>query len=113
MIRTESTSIRQTQHDLGATALVGSFRDVIGFRSVDDNADEPAYAATVLELHLARGGGKQSVVAAPFDVVAGFEVSSTLTDQDGAGLDRLTIADLGAETLGVGVTAVAVWKLCF
>jgi hypothetical protein len=97
----------QTQYDLGATALTSSFRDVMRFRSVDDDADETADTAPVLKLHLALGGGKESVVSASFDVVAGLEVSASLADQNGARRDRLTVADLGAETLGVGVATVA------
>ena len=83
------------------------------YSSVDDDADETTVAATVLELHLALRGGEERVVTAPLDVGPRFEMGTALPDQNGPGLHRLTVTDLGAETLGVGVATVAARALSF
>ena len=62
--------------------------------------------AQALEAQHAVRGGEQGVVAADAHVHAGVNVGAALTDQDVAGLDKLTIRALGTQALGLGVTAV-------
>ena len=51
-------------------------------------------------------GSEQSIVSALADVHTGMDVSAALTHQDVASLNELTIGALGAQALGVGITAV-------
>lgn len=75
-----------------------------GLRS--HNVDDLA-AAVRAELNVAGSSGEQGVVVATADVVAGVEVGAALADDDLTGADELAAEALDAQTLSVGVTAVA------
>ena len=49
---------------------------------------------------------KQCVVFAYTDIGAGMDFSTTLTNENVAGENELTVCSLGAETLGLGISAV-------
>src|SRR5271170_4756800 len=71
-----------------------------------NDAHSPA-AAEPAELHLPADQREQGVVAAPPHALAGVEVRAALADDDLARVHQLTAIALDAETLGLGVTAVA------
>jgi hypothetical protein len=48
----------------------------------------------------------QSVISADAYVKAGMDVCAALSVKDVAGFDKLAIRSLGAQTLGIGITAV-------
>ena len=54
-----------------------------------------------------RDRGEQGVIAALAHVDAGVDVRAALADQDIAGQHELTVGALDAQTLGLGITAVA------
>ena len=66
-----------------------------------------------LELDDAIGKRKEGVIPATTHILPRGDVSAALTDYDLAGLDGLTTKDLGAQTLGVGVTTVTGSALAF
>ena len=49
---------------------------------------------------------EQGIILALADIGAGMDVSTTLTNQDVAGQNELTVCSLGAESLGLRVTTV-------
>jgi hypothetical protein len=65
-----------------------------------------AQAATVPELHYARDRGKQSVVFAQPDVLAGLVASPALADDNGAAGHRLACKYLHAEPLRIRIPTV-------
>ena len=48
---------------------------------------------------------EQGVIAADADALTRMDVGAALTDQDVAGQNKLTVAALDAEALGLGITA--------
>ena len=70
-------------------------------------ADVHAVLDALGELNGAGSEGEQGVVLADAHVVTGVDVRAALTDENLAGLHGLAAVALGAETLGVGITAVA------
>ena len=70
------------------------------------DVDDPAIA-TSPELDVAGRQGEQGVVPAAPDVDAGVEVSAALADDDLAGVDELASETLDAQTLRIGIPAVA------
>ena len=69
--------------------------------------DEAAVLALVLEADLAVHEREDRVVLAHADIDARVEAGAALADDDGTGGAELAAEDLGAETLGMGVAAVA------
>ena len=51
---------------------------------------------------------EQGVIAADADALTRMDVGAALTDQDIAGQNKLTVAALDAEALGLGITTVLV-----
>ena len=65
-----------------------------------------AILAHTLELDVTVDLSEQGVVLANADVVARMDMSASLTNQNIAGQNELTISTLRAQTLGLGITAV-------
>ena len=74
----------------------------LGTHDVDDLA-----IAMPAELNATGGRGEKSVVVAPTHVDSGMEMGSALADDNLPGLDDLPAETLDAETLSIGVAAVA------
>src|SRR5690349_5905204 len=93
---------------MGARREVRMRRSALGggFGLGRDDRDD-ATAAAFLEVHLARGAGVDRVVLADAGAEARLELRAALADDDLATGDGLTGEDLHAEALGVGVAAVA------
>ena len=70
------------------------------------NADLLAVAAKSLKLYLAVYKSEQGVIGAAADIVAGMDMCASLTNDDVAGKDSLSVRLLYAEALGLTVTAV-------
>jgi hypothetical protein len=70
------------------------------------NADGLLAARDVLELNNTVNKSEESVVSTDTDVLAGMNRGASLSDDDVAGLDRLTVGLLHAETLSFAVTSV-------
>ena len=70
------------------------------------NADALTILAPTLETNDAVRLSEQGVVRADAHVGTGMDVGTTLTDQDVAGQNELTVGTLNAQALGLGVTAV-------
>ena len=70
------------------------------------DADLFLAALNHFEFDFAIDQGEQRVIGTDADTVTGKYGSSSLTDQDVAGLHDLTVALLGAQALGLAVTAV-------
>ena len=70
------------------------------------DGDLLAVLAQTLEANHTVDLGEQGVVAAAANIHTGVNVSAALTNQDVAGQNVLTISALGAETLGLGITAI-------
>ena len=70
------------------------------------NADGLLAARDVLELNNTVNESEEGVVGADTDVLAGMNRGASLSDDDVAGLDRLTVGLLHAETLSFAVTSV-------
>ena len=75
-------------------------------KSVVVNADLFAVFAVTLKLNLTVDKSEECVIRTLAYIVAGVDVCSTLTNDDGAGVDKLSVASLCAESFGFGVTAV-------
>ena len=65
-----------------------------------------AVTAHALEVNAAIDQSEQGVIAADADALTRMDVGAALTDQDVAGQNKLTVAALNAEALGLGITAV-------
>ena len=65
-----------------------------------------AVAAHALEVNAAIDESKQRVIAADAHALTRMDVGAALTNQDVAGQNKLTVAALYAQTLGLGITAV-------
>ena len=65
-----------------------------------------AILAHTLELDVTVDFSEQGVVLANADVVARMDMGASLTNQNIAGQNELTISTLRAQTLGFGITAV-------
>ena len=65
-----------------------------------------AVSAESLKLENAVACSKESIVSALADVCAGMHLCTSLTDKNVACEDKLTVASLDAETLGLGISAV-------
>ena len=76
----------------------------VGVPSGLDDGDD---LAVLDELHLAVPEGEESEVAALPDVLAGMDLRAALADDDGAGLEELSVVGLDAEVLRIRVAAVA------
>jgi hypothetical protein len=76
-------------------------KNLSALNDVDDLA-----ATLCTELHRACYEGEESVIAATADASTGVKVSSTLADNDFAGLDDLATIALDAQVLGVRVASV-------
>jgi hypothetical protein len=72
----------------------------------DDDVDETALLALVLELHDAGNLGVEGIVGAAADVEAGLMGCAALADEDGAAGDGFAVAALDAEPLGVRIATV-------
>ncbi len=70
------------------------------------DADLFAVLAVTLKLDFTVDQSIQSVIGADADIIAGMDMRTALTDEDGACKNCLAIASLGAESLGFGVTTV-------
>ena len=68
-----------------------------------DDGDE---LAVLDEFHLAVLKGEKREVAAETDVLAGMDLRAALADDDGTGLEKLTVISLDTEILRIGVAAV-------
>ncbi len=68
------------------------------------NRDE---LAVLDEFHLAVLKGEEGEIAAEANVLAGADLRAALADDDGAGLEELTVVSFDAEILRVGIAAVA------
>jgi hypothetical protein len=49
---------------------------------------------------------KQGIITAASNIYTGMNLGSALLEKDVAGLNELTVCSLGAETLGLGISAV-------
>jgi hypothetical protein len=65
-----------------------------------------AVTANALEMNAAINQSVQGVIAADADALTRMDVGAALTDQDVAGQNKLTVAALDAEALGLGITTV-------
>ena len=65
-----------------------------------------AVTAHALEVNAAIDQSEQGVIAADADALTRMDVGAALTDQDVAGQNKLTVAALDAEALGLGITTV-------
>ena len=65
-----------------------------------------AVLAQALETDNTVSLGKEGIVGADAHVLAGVNVRAALTHQDVAGQNKLTVSTLGAQALGLGITAV-------
>jgi hypothetical protein len=65
-----------------------------------------AVTANALEMNAAINQSVQGVIAADADALTRMDVGAALTDQNVAGQNKLTVAALNAEALGLGITAV-------
>ena len=65
-----------------------------------------AVLAQTLETDNTVSLGKEGIVGADAHVLAGVNVRAALTHQDVAGQNELTVSTLGAQALGLGITAV-------
>ena len=65
-----------------------------------------AALAHALKTDSAVNQSKQGIIAALANVLTRHNVGATLTDQDVAGQNELTVAALDAEALGLGITTV-------
>ena len=70
------------------------------------NADLLLATSLVLELDLTVDQSEESVVGAHTNVVTGMNSSASLSDDDIAGDNRLTVGLLNAKSLGLGITTV-------
>lgn len=75
-------------------------------KSVFVYADLFAVLAQTLKLNFAACESKESIVAALTNIYAGVNVCSTLTNDDGACINKLTVASFRAESFRFGITAV-------
>ena len=80
---------------------------VVATKLLGVHADALFVSAQTLEFHHTVNQGVQGVVIATTHVVAGMDFGAALTNQDVAGQHKLTVATLGAQTLGLAVTTVA------
>ena len=65
-----------------------------------------AILAQALETDNTVSLGKEGIVGADAHVLAGVNVRAALTHQDVAGQNKLTVSTLGAQALGLGITAI-------
>ena len=65
-----------------------------------------AVTANALEMNAAINQSVQGVIAADADALTRMDVGAALTDQNVAGQNKLTVAALDAEALGLGITTV-------
>ena len=65
-----------------------------------------AVTANALEMNAAINQSVQGVIATDADALTRMDVGAALTDQNVAGQNKLTVAALNAEALGLGITAV-------
>ena len=65
-----------------------------------------AILALALELDMTVNQSEQGIVAADTDIVAGMDVRASLTNQNVAREDELTVRALHAQSLGLGITTV-------
>ena len=65
-----------------------------------------AILALALELDMTVNESKEGVVTADTDIVAGMDVRASLTNQNVAREDELTVRAHHAQSLGLGITAV-------
>ncbi len=77
-----------------------------GQNLVGVNADLLLASCLVLELDLTVDQSEEGVVCAHADIVAGMNSSASLSDDDIAGDNRLTVGLLNAKSLGLGITTV-------
>ena len=70
------------------------------------NADALTILAPTLEADDTVSLSEQGVIRADAHVGTGMNVGTTLTHQDVAGQNKLTVGTLNAQALGLGVTAV-------
>ena len=78
-----------------------SCETLLGFHG-DDRDD----LAVLDELHLALLKSKEREVAATADIGAGVDLGAALANDDGSGLEKLTIISLDAKVLRVGIASV-------
>ena len=77
-----------------------------GRELVGVDADLLLTASLVLELDLTVDQSEEGVVGAHADVVAGMNSGASLSDDDIAGDNGLTVGLLNAKSLGLGITTV-------
>ena len=78
----------------------------LGAESVGVNADLLLATSLVLELDLTVDQSEEGVVGTHTDVVAGMNSGASLSDDDIAGDNGLTVGLLNAKSLGLGITTV-------
>lgn len=78
----------------------------MGQRSVGVNADLLLASCLMLEFDPTVDQCEEGVIRAHADILAGMNSSSSLSDDDIAGDNGLTIGLLNAKPLGLGITAV-------
>ena len=70
------------------------------------NTDLFTVLAKTFKLNLSVNESEKCIVRALTYIVAGVDVCSTLTNDDGTCINELTVASLCAESLGFGITTV-------
>ena len=70
------------------------------------NTDALAVTTDALELNLSVDEGKKGIIRTAADILACMDVGASLTDEDVTGGNKLAVASLQTETLGLGITAV-------
>ena len=78
----------------------------LGRELVGVNADLLLASSLVLELDLTVDQSEEGVVGAHANIVAGMNSGSSLSDDDIAGDNGLTVGLLNAKSLGLGITTV-------
>ena len=77
------------------------------------NADLFARFAVALKFNGTVDKSEESIIGADADIVAGMDFGASLSDEDVACENELTVSSLGAESLGFGITAVTGWTHTF